>query len=373
MRVLITGTDGFIGKNLLMHICEMKSVEYISFTRRNSIDDLPKLLEDVDWVFHLAGINRPKSAIEFSTGNVGLTKSLCAAVKASGRSTPIVLASSIQADLDNDYGKSKLGAEKALLGLHNETGNPVFIYRLPNVFGKLARPNYNSVVATFCHNMTHNLPIQVKDSSAVISLVYIDDLVESFIRLLTVGGNKQDCFVEVSPKYSITVGELADQLNRFKASRDNQVIEPVGKGLIRALYSTYVSYLPPDSFSYAVKQYGDERGVFVEILKTLDSGQFSFFTAHPGVTRGGHYHHSKTEKFIVIKGEARFCFRHMVTGEFHELNTSGDVSQIVETVPGWTHDVTNVGEEELICMLWVNEIFDREKPDTFARKVNSDA
>jgi len=372
MRVLITGADGFIGKNLLMHFREMDSVESVSFTRSNGVDELPRLLEDVDWVFHLAGINRPKSADEFATGNVGLTETLCSAIKASGRSIPVVLASSIQANLDNDYGKSKRAAEDALLTLHNETGNPVYIYRLPNVFGKLARPNYNSAVATFCHNIARDLPIQINDPSAVISLMYIDDVVESFKGLLSGECKKPDGFVEVSPKYSITVGELADQLYRFKASRDDLVTEPVGEGLVRALYSTYVSYLPPESFSYVVKQHGDERGVFVEMLKTKDSGQFSFFTAHPGVTRGSHYHHSKTEKFLVIKGEARFGFRHMVTGEFHELYTSGDVSQIVETVPGWTHDVTNVGDEELICMLWANEIFDREKPDTFACPVSAD-
>jgi len=372
MRVLITGADGFIGKNLLLHFREMNTIECVSFTRSHSVDELPELLEGVDWVFHLAGINRPKSADEFATGNVGLTELLCSAIKATGRAIPVVLTSSIQADLDNDYGISKRAAEEALLTLHKATGNPVFIYRLPNVFGKLARPNYNSAVATFCHNIARGLPIQVNDPSALIPLVYIDDVVESFKRLLVEENNKQDSFVEVSPMYSITVGELADQLYRFKTSRDNLVTEPVGKGLMRALYSTYVSYLPPESFSYTVKQHGDERGVFVEMLKTADSGQFSFFTAHPGVTRGGHYHHSKTEKFLVIKGEARFCFRHMVTGEFHELYTSGDVSQIVETVPGWTHDVTNVGDEELICMLWANEIFDREKPDTFACPVSAD-
>jgi len=370
MRVLITGADGFIGKNLLLHFREMNTIECVSFTRSNSIDDLPELLREVDWIFHLAGINRPKTTDEFSMGNVGLTELLCSAIKALGRAIPVVLTSSIQADLDNDYGISKRAAEEALLTLQKATGNPVFIYRLPNVFGKLARPNYNSVVATFCYNITRGLPIQINDPSAVIPLVYIDDVVESFKKLSIEENNKQGGFVEVSPMYSITVGELADQLYRFKATRDNLVTESVGKGLIRALYSTYVSYLPPESFSYAVKQHGDERGVFVEMLKTKDSGQFSFFTAHPGVTRGVHYHHSKTEKFLVIKGEARFSFRHMVTGEFHELYTSGDVSQIVETVPGWTHDVTNVGDEELICMLWANEIFDREKPDTFACPVS---
>ena len=372
MRVLVTGADGFIGKNLLLHFREMNTIECVSFTRSNHIDELPELLGGVDWVFHLAGINRPKSSGEFVKGNVGLTESLCTSIKATGRAIPVVLTSSIQADLDNDYAKSKRAAEETLLTLHKATGNPFFIYRLPNVFGKFARPNYNSAVATFCHNIARGLPIQVNDPSAVIPLVYIDDVVESFKRLLFRKNNKRDGFVEVFPMYSITVGELADQLYRFKTSRDDLVTQPVGKELIRALYSTYVSYLPSESFSYAVKQYGDERGVFVEMLKTIDSGQFSFFTANPGVTRGGHYHHSKTEKFLVIKGKARFGFRHMITGEFHELYTSGDVSQIVETVPGWTHDVTNVGDEELVCMLWANEIFDREKPDTFACPISAD-
>jgi UDP-2-acetamido-2,6-beta-L-arabino-hexul-4-ose reductase len=371
LRILITGADGFIGKNLLLHSREMDTIEFISVTRRHSVDELARLLEKVDWVFHFAGVNRPKSIDEFATGNVSLTESLCSAIKAAGRSIPVVLTSSIQADLDNEYGLSKRAAEEALLTLNKATGNPVFIYRLPNVFGKLARPNYNSVVATFCHNIARDLPIQINDPSAVIRLVYIDDVVESFKRLLVEENNNQDGFYEVSPMYSITVGELANQLYRFKASRDNLVTDPVGKGLIRALYSTYVSYLPPEGFSYPVKQHSDERGVFVEMLKTLDSGQFSFFTAHPGVTRGGHYHHSKTEKFLVIKGEARFDFRHMVTGEFHELYTSGDLSQIVEIVPGWTHEVTNVGNQELICMLWSNEIFDHEEPDTFACPVSA--
>jgi len=372
MRVLITGADGFIGKNLLLHFNEMNTIECVSFTRSNSVDELPELLEKVDLVFHLAGINRPKSADEFATGNVGLTELLCSAINAGERAIPVVLTSSIQADLDNDYGRSKRAAEEALLALRKETGNPVFIYRLPNVFGKLARPNYNSVVATFCHNIPRGIPIQINDPSAVIPLVYIDDVIESFAKLLTEKTNKQDGFVEVAPIYSITVGELADQLYRFKSSRDNLITEQVGKGLLRALYSTYVSYLPLESFSYGVKQYCDERGVFVEMLKTEDPGQFSFFTALPGVTRGGHYHHSKTEKFLVIKGEARFGFRHMVTGEYHEIYTSGDVSQIVETVPGWAHDVTNVGDQELICMLWANEIFEPEKSDTFSCPVSAD-
>lgn len=370
MRVLVTGANGFIGKNLLLHFQEKGGIDVLPFTREHSTDDLPTLLEGVDWVFHLAGINRPQHPEEFVTGNTGLTEQLCTAIKASGKQIPVVYTSSIQAKRDNDYGSSKRAAEEALLALQQDTGNPVYIYRLPNVFGKWARPNYNSAVATFCHNVARDLPIQINDPSAVIRLVYVDDVVDSFMALLagveSINTRIDSAYVEVAPEYRISVGELADQLYRFKATRDNLITEPVGTGLVRALYSTYVSYLTPERFTYPVQQHGDARGVFVEMLKTPDAGQFSFFTAHPGITRGGHYHHSKTEKFLVIKGKACFRFRNMLTGEFYELYTSGEHSEIVETVPGWTHDVTNVGDDELICMLWANEIFDRDKPDTFA-------
>ena len=375
MRILVTGALGFIGKNLLLHFQEKGGIEVVSYTREHSIDELPALLDGIDWVFHLAGINRPQSLEEFVTGNTSLTEQLCVAIKASGRQIPVVYTSSIQAERDNDYGRSKRAAEHALLRLQHDTGNPVFIYRLPNVFGKWALPNYNSAVATFCHNVARDLPIQINDPSAVICLVYVDDVVDSFLALLTDAEAIKNCldnaYVDVVPEYRITVGDLADQLQRFKAIRDNLTIESVGSGLVRALYSTYVSYLPPERFTYSVQQHGDARGVFVEMLKTPDSGQFSFFTAHPGVTRGGHYHHTKTEKFLVIKGKAKFGFRHMVTNETFQLQTSGDDPQIVETVPGWTHDITNVGDEELLCMVWANEIFDRDKPDTYYAPVNA--
>jgi len=372
MKVLVTGANGFIGKNLQMHLQERGGFEMVPFTREHTEQDLPGLLDGVDWIVHLAGINRPQDPAEFTTGNAGLTQALCNAVQAAGRSIPIIYSSSIQAERDNDYGTSKRAAENALLALHEATGNPVYIYRLANVFGKWARPNYNSAVATFCHNIARDLPVQINDPDAVVNLVYVDDVIASFLSLL--GGEPQvGPFATVKPVYQITVGELASQLNRFKATRDNLITEPVGTGLVRALYSTYVSYLPPERFTYAVPQHGDERGVFVEMLKTPDAGQFSFFTAHPGVTRGGHYHHSKTEKFLVIKGKACFRFRHMITGEFYELFTDGAKPEIVETVPGWTHDITNVGEDELVCMLWANEIFDRDNPDTFACPVGTEA
>lgn len=370
MRVLVTGANGFIGKNLVLQFREKGGIDVVSYTREHSANVLPALIEDVDWVFHLAGINRPQQPDEFFTGNTGLTEQLCAVIKASGKRIPVVFASSIHAESDNDYGRSKRAAEDALIELQQGAGNPVFIFRLPNVFGKWARPNYNSAVATFCHNIARDLPIQINDPSAVIRLVYVDDVLDNFMALMNglegINHRQGNAFFDVAPEYTISVGELADQLYRFKAMRDDLITAPVGTGLVRALYSTYVSYLPPESFTYPVQQHGDARGVFVEMLKTSDSGQFSFFTAHPGITRGGHYHHSKTEKFLVIKGKACFRFRHMLTGEFYELHTSGEKSEIVETVPGWTHDVTNVGDDELICMLWANEIFDRDKPDTYA-------
>ena len=263
---------------------------------------------------------------------------------------------------------SKRAAEETLFELQRSTGGPVYVFRLPNVFGKWCKPNYNSAVATFCHNISRGLPIQVNDPAAPLTLVYVDDVVERFIQLMDGADRRLDAegFETVSPQYTTTVGELAGQIQAFKESRDSLVTERVGSGLVRALYSTYLSYLPPEEFAYRVPRHSDPRGVFVEMLKTPDCGQVSYFTAHPGVTRGGHYHHSKTEKFLVIKGMARFKFRHMSTGETHELVSRGESAEIVETVPGWTHDITNVGDEELVVMLWANEVFDRTRPDTFA-------
>jgi UDP-2-acetamido-2,6-beta-L-arabino-hexul-4-ose reductase len=372
MKVLITGASGFVGKNLQLHLAERKDVEVVCFTREHTAAQLPDLLQGVDFVFHLAGINRPQDPQEFVTGNVDLTQALCRAMGAiavaSGKKVPVAYTSSTQADRDNPYGLSKRGAESALFRLRTEQGVPVHVFRLPNVFGKWCKPNYNSAVATFCHNITRGLPIQVNDPAAPVTLVYVDDVIERFMQLMdgadaAVGA---DGFDSVTPQYTATVGELARQIQAFKDSRVSLTTERVGNGLVRALYATYVSYLPPVRFAYTLPQYGDPRGVFAEMLKTPDCGQFSYFTAHPGVTRGGHYHHSKTEKFLVIKGQARFKFRHMQTGETHELLTSGDKAEVVETVPGWTHDITNIGPDEMVVMLWANEVFDRSKPDTYA-------
>ncbi|AZG13624.1 UDP-2-acetamido-2,6-beta-L-arabino-hexul-4-ose reductase [Cupriavidus pauculus] len=372
MRVLITGADGFVGKNLRLVLAERKDVEVSVFTRADDPATLPARVGAVDFVFHLAGVNRPKDPAEFVSGNAGLTQALADALRqeavANQRRVPVIYTSSTQAELGNAYGASKRDAEQVLFDLKESHQVPVHVFRLPNVFGKWCKPNYNSAVATFCHNIARDLPIQVNDPAAPVTLVYVDDVVQRFVQLMDGADAQVDArgFATVTPQYSTTVGELADSIRAFRESRNTLMTDRVGTGLMRALYATYVSYLPVESFAYPVPQYGDARGVFVEMLKTPDCGQFSYFTAHAGITRGGHYHHTKTEKFLVIKGQARFKFRHMQTGETHELVTSGDKAEIVETVPGWTHDITNIGQDEMVVMLWANEVFDRARPDTFA-------
>lgn len=367
MKILVTGSNGFIGKNLVTRLREQEDHEVLCFDRSCSTEDLKVLVSQVDFVYHLAGVTRPENDKQFFEGNLDLTKLLLDSLVASGNTVPVVLTSSSQVVRDNPYGRSKEGAESAVLNYMQSTGANSYIYRLPNVFGKWSKPNYNSVVATFCYNTVNDLRIDVHDSNAEITLAYIDDVCDNFISLLSaeaVGG-----FKEVSNVYHTTIGDIAKLLHKFKESRDSLLSEAVGTGFTRALYSTYVSYLRPEMFTYSVPTHSDTRGSFVEMLKTPTAGQFSFFTAHPGVTRGGHYHHTKTEKFLVIKGSARFGFKHILTNEKYFINTSGDQPEIVETVPGWSHDITNVGDDELVVMLWANEIFDRNKPDTIYSEV----
>lgn len=351
-----------------MRLREQAENEVLVFVRGQNHNTLDELLAQADAVVHLAGENRPADVKAFAEVNVGLTERLCQSLKALEKDIPLLVASSIQAEQENHYGRSKRAAEKAVEALSLENGNPAAIYRLPGVFGKWCKPNYNSVVATFCHNKAHDLPIQINDPNIHIRLVYVDDVVNAFLQQLS---SEWQGVVRpvVKPEYSITLGELSAQIDAFKNCRSSLISERVGTGLTRALYSTYVSYLPMDKFSYSVPAHSDARGLFVEMLKTPDTGQFSFFTAHPGVTRGGHYHHTKTEKFLVIRGRARFGFRNMVTNEVRHIETHGEQPQIVDTVPGWTHDITNIGKEEMVVMLWANEIFDRANPDTIASKV----
>jgi UDP-2-acetamido-2,6-beta-L-arabino-hexul-4-ose reductase len=371
-RILVTGANGFIGKNLVVRLNELGNITITTFVRGDDIALLLPLVAQTDAVVHLAGENRPADEAAFSQGNAGLTSALCDAIKheyaITGRHVPLVLASSTQAERDNPYGRSKLAAEEAVNALAQANGNPCVVFRLPGVFGKWCKPNYNSVVATFCHNLARDLPIQIINPDALVRLVYVDDVVNALLNVLDTPslGFTQ---APVAPEYAITLGGLAAQIRAFRDCRTTLMSERVGTGFVRALYATYVSYLPNEKFSYEVPKHADPRGVFVEMLKTPDSGQFSYFTAYPGITRGGHYHHTKTEKFLVIKGEALFRFRHFVTNELLELRTSGTIPQVVDTIPGWAHDITNVGDDEMVVMLWANENFDRKKPDTVASKV----
>jgi UDP-2-acetamido-2,6-beta-L-arabino-hexul-4-ose reductase len=371
-RILVTGANGFIGKNLVVRLHELANTTVRTFVRGDDMTRFPQIVAQVDAVIHLAGENRPAYEDSFSKVNAGLTSALCDAIEqefaTTGRRVPLVLASSTQAERDNCYGRSKLAAEKAVHALAEATGNPCVVFRLPGVFGKWCRPNYNSVVATFCYNLARNLPIQINNPDTSVNLVYVDDVVNALLNALEVPplGYAQ---AVVEPEFTITLGELAVRIKAFAQCRLTLISERVGTGLVRALYATYMSYLPNENFSYELQRYDDPRGVFVEMIKTPDCGQFSYFTVYPGITRGGHYHHTKTEKFLVIKGEALFRFRHLLTDEFVELRTSGTTPEVVDTIPGWTHDITNVGNDEMVVILWANENFDREKPDTVARKV----
>jgi UDP-2-acetamido-2,6-beta-L-arabino-hexul-4-ose reductase len=369
MKVLVTGAEGFIGKNLVVKLGELPGFDAIKAVRSDSEDVLRAKLVNADALIHLAGENRPKDSKDFNSGNVKLTDTLCNLMVELDVKIPVLFSSSTQVNLNNAYGKSKRSAEIRIENYSKARGISTVIYRLPGVFGKWCKPNYNSVVATFCNNIATGVPVRIDDPTCILDLVYIDDVIDSFIGWLKGPSSDGTEFKTIDQVYNITLGELAKQIQEFAKSRKSLVSERVGTGFIRALYSTYVSYIPRNKFEYPIPSYGDERGVFVEMLKTKDSGQFSFFTAPPGITRGGHYHHTKTEKFLVIKGNARFRFRHILTDELFSVDTSGKTPTIVETIPGWSHDITNIGEDEMVVMLWANEIFDRENPDTYAKPV----
>ena len=371
MRVLITGANGFVGKNLKLFLKERSDIEIVSFLKKDSSSLLFDSVSKVDFIFHLAGVNRSKDLKEFIFGNEVLTQKIFDAVKKTKRKIPIIYTSSIQAKLDTPYGVSKRNAENIILKLYQDFKIPVHIFRLPNIFGKWSKPNYNSVVSTFCYNITRDIPIHINDPNDLVSLAYIDDVIKHFIKIMD-GKEKNlnsNDFKFVNPIYEITVSDLAKQLYAFKEMRNSSILERVGTGLVRSLYSTYISYLPQHKFSYPVKIHDDLRGRFVEMLKTQDSGQFSYFTVLPNMTRGEHYHHSKTEKFLVIKGSACFKFFHLDTAETYELIVNGDKPEIVESIPGWAHNIKNIGNDEMVVMLWANENFDRSNPDTFSYQV----
>jgi UDP-2-acetamido-2,6-beta-L-arabino-hexul-4-ose reductase len=371
MNLLITGASGFIGRNLQIQLETIEELTIMCAYRETSPGHLEELVGSADWVVHLAGVNRPGNDNEFDKVNAKYTSRILE-LAAGAQKPPIIFSSSTQVNLDNPYAASKRAAEQSLLNYSEKTGAPVYILRLPNVMGKWSRPNYNSVVATFCYNISHGLPIEIHDPDTVLNLVYIDDVVrkiQEIIRTRPVDGPLANQPIKISPEYTITLADLAEKIRGYKESRKTLLTDRVGQGFDRALYATYLSYLDVDNFSYPLTSHVDERGVFVEILKTLDSGQFSFLTAHPGVTRGMHYHHTKSEKFIVVKGQATFRYRKLFSEDVFEVCAGGNNPEVIETIPGWLHDITNTGIDELVVLIWANEVFDPDEPDTFAAKI----
>ena len=382
MNILITGAKGFIGRNLvaeLNNIKEGKAKGYGLSADLNvfeyDMDTDPSLLDgfcrDADFVFHLAGVNRPKEQGEFMEGNFGFTSVLLDALKRHGNNCPVMLASSIQAELDNPYGVSKKAGEDLLFDYGREVGAEVLVYRFPNVFGKWCRPNYNSAVATFCNNVANDLPIQVNDRSVNMTLVYIDDVVRELISALEGNANrvaglsleKQFCTVLV--EHSITLGEIVDLIYSFKESRESLQVADLSDAFTKKLYSTYLSYLPVDGFSYPLKMNVDERGSFTEFLKSPDRGQVSINISKPGITKGQHWHHTKNEKFLVVSGKGVIRFRKIDEEKVYEYFVSGDKLEVVDIPVGYTHNIENLGNTDMVTVMWVNEVFDPEHPDTF--------
>lgn len=361
MKVLITGGLGFVGQNLDVRLKE-EGIETILFDKDNTIDELEVMIASCDFIVHLAGVNRPLNKEEFYQGNANLTFQLTEVIKSQKRNIPLIFSSSIQAVLDNDYGKSKKQAEDYLLQYQKETGHDVYIFRLPNLFGKWSRPNYNSVVATFCHNISHDLPITVSDPNYELELVYIDDVVNAFIEVIKHGS--EESYNNIGVTHKVTLGKLAELIVGFKNSRENLYLPTVGDFFTEKLYATYLTYLEEDEFAYKVKSHVDERGSFTELFKTLANGQFSVNVAKPGVTKGNHYHHKKNEKFIVLSGEGVIKMRKVNSQGIITIPVSGKDLTIVDMIPGYTHSITNTGKVDLVFFIWASEVFDPSRPDT---------
>jgi UDP-2-acetamido-2,6-beta-L-arabino-hexul-4-ose reductase len=369
MNILITGANGFIGKNLCIEL-DNKGFEILPYDLNSSKNDLLHFIDIADFVIHLAGINRPLSVDEFYDGNANLTKTLIDSVINSGKKIPILFSSSTQAELDNDYGKSKKMAEDFLFDFMEKHNNPVAIYRLTNVFGKWCKPNYNSVVATFCHNIANNLPIEIRDKNYQVRLVYIDDIVKEFIDCIS--RNKfalERKINEVLPTYSLSLGELAEKLYGFKSTRDTYFVPNIQSAFDQKLYATYLSYLATDEFAYNLKMNVDGRGSFTEILKTQTEGQISVNISKPGITKGNHYHHTKNEKFVVVSGECEIKFRKIGTKEIISYLVNGNDMKVVDIPPGYTHSIKNVGSADSVTIMWASELFDKDNPDTYFEEV----
>ena len=380
MKILVTGANGFVGRNLCLTLEQMPDVEVLKY----DLGDEAKLdgyAAECDFVMHLAGVNRPKDPAEFKTGNTLFTENILAKLSARSNPPPVLLSSSIQAALDNDYGKSKAAAEAAVRAYAEKTGTPVFIYRLVNVFGKWCRPNYNSAVATWVYNIARDLPIMVRDPAATVTLVYIDDVVRSFISRVervdhVEGDNNSTCstrlnYLSVEPSYTKTLGEIVDLIKSFHDEPNNLMVPDQADGFTKKLYSTYLAALPEDKFSYPLTMHCDNRGSFTEALHSAERGQVSVNVSKPGIAKGQHWHHTKHEKFLVVSGRGEINFRMAddPNAKIITYKVSGEKLEVVRIPPGYTHNIVNVGDTDMVTLMWANEVFDPANPDTFRMEV----
>jgi len=369
MKILVTGAKGFIGKNLVAELKNRKYNDIFEYDKDTDSALLDEYCKEADFVFHLAGVNRPKDQFEFMVGNFGFTSTLLATLKKYNNICPVMISSSIQAELENPYGESKKTGEDLLFNYSKETGAKILVYRFPNVFGKWCRPNYNSAVATFCNNITHDMPIKVNDPSVVMKLVYIDDVVEELINALEDKENKVDEFCEVPIVHTITLGEIVNLIYSYRNSREKCTVPDMADAFSKKLYSTYLSYLPEDQFKYELKMNVDHRGSFTEFIKTPDRGQVSVNISKPDITKGNHWHHTKNEKFLVVSGRGVIRFRKIDSDEVLEYFVSGNKMEVVDIPTGYTHNIENLGDSDMVTIMWANESFDPEKPDTYYLEV----
>ena len=368
MKILITGANGFVGKNLVVELRNRGFNDIFEFDVDTDSELLDKYTQNCDFVFHLAGVNRPEKPEDFMAGNFGFTSVLLNKLKEYGNKAPVLITSSIQAAYDNPYGRSKKAGEDLMFAYSRETTAAVFVYRLPNIFGKWCRPNYNSAVATFCYNIANGLAIQVNDPAVVMNLVYIDDLLNSFVEKLNNQTSHAE-FEEVQPIHTITLGEIANLVHQFRDSRATLQIADMQNAFEKKLYSTFLSYLPENEFSYPLKMNIDERGSFTEFLKTKERGQVSINISKPFVTKGNHWHHTKNEKFLVVSGKGVIRFRKINSLEVIEYFVSGEKLEVVDIPVGYTHNIENIGDTDMVTVMWVNEVFVKDRPDTYFLKV----
>jgi len=369
MKILITGAKGFVGKNLIAELNNRGYKDLYKFDIDTDKALLDKYAKNCEFIFHLAGVNRPKVEKEFMEGNFGFTSELLDLLKKHNNKAPILITSSIQAQSDNPYGNSKRAGEELVFNYSNETGAKALIYRLHNLFGKWSRPNYNTVVATYCHNIARGFDIQINNPDSELTLCYIDDVLDEFIKALEGNSTKMDEYCSVPVVHQIKLGDLADRIKSFKESRKDLSIPNMKDALTKKLYSTYLSFLPEDSFSYDLKMNCDNRGSFTEFIQTTDRGQVSVNIVKPRITKGNHWHHTKNEKFLVVSGTGLIRFRKIDSDQIIEYKVSGEKLQVLDIPTGYTHSIVNIGDTDMVTVMWVNEVFNPEKPDTYFLEV----